>query len=168
MKHKEARLHILLSILFASIILGCITHGPRLLAYMSEKSGYYAASEESDYAIIPVTLGRAALHVLIADTEERRVKGLSYRESLGKDQAMLFVFDEPGKHGIWMKSMKFPIDIIWLDSNLHVIHIVKEASPRSFPEVFEPKDDASFVLEVNAGFSEKHDIGIGSELVLYR
>lgn len=168
MKHKEARLHILLSILFSSIILGCITHGPRLLAYVSEKSGYHAASEESDYTIIPATLGRAALHVLIADNEERRSKGLSYRESLGKDQAMLFVFGEPGKHGMWMKSMKFPIDIIWLDNNLRVIHVVKDASPQSFPEVFEPKDDASFVLEVNAGFIDKHDIVTDSELVLYR
>jgi uncharacterized protein len=117
---------------------------------------------------VPVTIGRAALHVLIADTESRRMLGLSYRESLGKNQGMLFVFDEPGKHGIWMKEMKFSIDIIWLDDNLKVVDVKRNISPDTFPEVFEPKADASFVLEVNSGFTDKHDISVGSELVLYR
>jgi uncharacterized protein len=168
MNHKEARVYILLSLLFAAVILGAITHGPRLMAYMSSKTGFHTAKEESDYAIVPVTLGRAALHVLVADTESRRTLGLSYRESLGKNQGMLFVFDESGKHGIWMKEMKFPIDIIWLDGNLKVVDLKRNISPDTFPEVFESKTDANFVLEVNSGFADKHDISIGSELVLYR
>ncbi len=126
MNHKEAKAYILYSLLFASIILAAFTHGSRLFAYMSTKTGFHAAKEESDYALIPVTLGRTALHVFIADTSEKRTRGLSYRESLGKNQGMLFVFEEVGRHGIWMKEMKFPIDILWLDSNLKVITIKKD------------------------------------------
>ncbi len=81
---------------------------------------------------------------------------------------MLFVFDEPGKHGIWMKDMRFPLDIIWIDNNLRIVDIKKNISPDTFPEVFEPKSDATFVVEVNAGFAERNDLMIGSELVLYR
>ena len=168
MNHKEARAYILLSLLFASVILAAFIHGPRLMAYMSTKSGFHAAKEEADYAIVPITIGRAALHVLIADTNERRMLGLSHRESLGKTQGMFFVFDEPGTHGIWMKDMKFPIDIIWLDDSLRVIYIKEDVSPDTFPTVFEPESETSFVLETNAGFVKKNNITLGSELVLYR
>jgi uncharacterized membrane protein (UPF0127 family) len=168
MKQKEARSYILSSILLASLILAALIHGPRLLAYVSEVSGYHNAVEESDYITMPATIGRIPLSVIVADTNERRTKGLSYRESLGNSQGMLFVFDKPDKHGIWMKGMNFPIDIIWIDSNLRVMDIAKDVSPVTFPKIFEPKDAASFVLEVNAGFSEKNGIKIGSELIMYR
>jgi uncharacterized protein len=165
---SKAPSYILWCTLLASIILALFVHGPRLLAYMSTKSGFHAAKEESDYAVIPVTLGHAALHVLVADTLERRTKGLSYRESLGKNQAMLFVFDDADKHGIWMKDMKFSIDIIWLDNNLRVVDMKRNISPDTFPEVFEPKSNSSFVLETSAGFADKNGVTLGSELVLYR
>lgn len=168
MNHKEARAYILLSLLFASIILAVILHGPRLAAYISTKSGYHSAKAESGYQVIPITVDRAALHAIIADTPERRMKGLSHRPNLGKDTSMLFVFGESGKHGIWMKDMNFSIDIMWFDEDLRVIHIEENVSPDTYPHIFEPKEDAAFVLETNAGFAEKNDITIGSELVLYR
>jgi len=64
---------------------------------------------------------------------------------------MLFVFENPGIHGIWMKDMKFPIDIIWLDKDMSVISKELNVSPDTYPQVFYPSREAYYVLEVKAG-----------------
>ena len=51
------------------------------------------------------------------------LQGLAVKNQLKENEAMLFVFEKPGKHSFWMKDMKFPIDIIWLDSTGKIVHI---------------------------------------------
>ena len=53
--------------------------------------------------------------VEIADTEEERRKGLMFREALCEECGMLFVFDHPQKYGFWMKNVKIPLDIVYID-----------------------------------------------------
>lgn len=89
--------------------------------------------------------------VLLADDNQERIQGLSGRSSLANNQAMLFVFDEPGKWGIWMKDMLFSIDIVWLDSEKKVVHIEQNVSPQTYPTIFEPTQDSLYVIELNAG-----------------
>src|SRR3990167_982884 len=106
------------------------------------------------------------VRVEIADTPAERELGLSGRERLGEKEGMIFVFDSPGRHAFWMKDMLFPLDIIWLDENLKVIYIKKDARPESYPEIFLPGEDAKYVLEVVAGFADKYNLkeGDGVEL----
>src|SRR5687768_10279440 len=64
--------------------------------------------------------------VLVADisaTNEQMTKGLSIKDGLAENEAMLFVFGNEAEHIIWMKDMKFPIDIIWIDSDKTIVHI---------------------------------------------
>jgi|SRR3989344_4381612 len=103
----------------------------------------------------------AIINIEIADTDEERNRGLSGRESLSESSGMLFTFDKPGLHGIWMKDMKFPIDIAWIDAQKTVIGVEKNVSPDTFPQVFYPPSDALYVLEVSAGTFEKNHIDIG-------
>lgn len=99
-----------------------------------------------------------------ADTDIERVKGLSGRSCIGEYQGMLFAFDEPGKHGIWMKDMLFPVDILWLDADKKVIDKRANVSPDSYPEVFYPATDASYVIELAAGAATENDIRLGTML----
>jgi uncharacterized membrane protein (UPF0127 family) len=102
----------------------------------------------------------------IADTDEKRELGLSGRESIVSNAGLLFVFQKLQPAGIWMKDMKFPIDIVWIDDSLRVIYIKKDAKPESFPEIFLPPQNALYVLELNSGFVEKNKIKIGDSIVL--
>ena len=77
---------------------------------------------------------------------------------------MLFVFTTDDRHGIVMRDMKIPLDIIWLDRNQRVVHIVKNASPDlGESRVFQPVTPARYVLEVNAGTATRFNITVGSE-----
>lgn len=106
-------------------------------------------------------LGDAVFTAQVAKTEEERKRGLSETGSLGADQAMIFVYDQDGKWPITTKGMKYPIDIIWLDKDKKVVYIVKNATPESYPyEVFVPKEEARYVVEVIAGTVGKKAIVI--------
>ena len=101
----------------------------------------------------------------LVNTQEKRAKGLSNREKLKEDTGMLFVFDGLGLHGIWMKDMNFAIDILWINENMTIIDIKQDAKIESFPEVFLPKENAKYVLEVNAGFVNTNNIKIGDKII---
>ncbi len=108
-----------------------------------------------------VSLAGVVLNTELADTDVLRARGLSGRKSLTENESMLFVFDQPGKHSFWMKDMNFSIDIIWIDEDLRVVYIKENATPTSYPETFGPDENAKYVLEVVAGFSEKNNLKVG-------
>jgi uncharacterized membrane protein (UPF0127 family) len=92
---------------------------------------------------------------------ELQEKGLSGREELEENSGMLFVFANSGKYSFWMKEMKFAIDIIWINAEGKVVFIKKSVGPETFPESFVSDQDAKFILETKAGFSEKNNLQVG-------
>lgn len=108
-----------------------------------------------------LSLGVGVITVDVARTDAELVRGLSERTRLGDQEGMLFVFEKDSRQGIWMKDMNFPIDIIWLDSQKRVVHIVRDASPESYPVVFTPPVDARYVLEVPAGSVARWGVNVG-------
>lgn len=90
------------------------------------------------------------LRVEIADEADERIKGLSGRESLGKDEGLLMVFPTPGYHGIWMKKMRFAIDVIWLDESGCVVNTAAGIRPDSYPKTFRPFVPAKYILELKS------------------
>jgi uncharacterized membrane protein (UPF0127 family) len=111
-----------------------------------------------------VSIDGAELNLEVVDTNETRTQGLSGRELLPRDTGMLFVFDVPDTYGFWMKDMRFPVDIIWLDEQFRVIHIEQNVSPETYPNVFTPTEKALYVLEVNTGVSDELHIEKGTLL----
>src|SRR3989344_4329125 len=60
-----------------------------------------------------IQVGETTVMAEVADTLALQTRGLSGRTSLGEGEGMLFIFDQEGTHGIWMKDMHFAIDIVW-------------------------------------------------------
>lgn len=95
----------------------------------------------------------ASLDIEIADDEYQTQTGLMYRNSLGKDQGMLFVFKDMQRRSFYMKNTKIPLDIIYFNSEKEIVSIQKNAKPMD--ETSLPSEAASqYVLEVNAGLSD--------------
>ena len=102
------------------------------------------------------------LRTEVADDSLSRKKGVAGRESIQADRAMLFIFDSEAMHGIWMKDVKFDIDIIWLDKEKKVVHIEEMISPKTFfeipPKEFYPTVDSLYVVETKSGWVT--DVGL--------
>jgi len=117
---------------------------------------------------IPLTLPSGkVLQVEVMVKDEDRAMGLMFRPSLALDRGMLFLFEHPDFHGIWMKNCKFPIDILWLDEARTVVHLMENAPPcKAEPcPVFEPLRRASYVVELNAGQARREKAVVGSSVL---
>jgi uncharacterized protein len=120
----------------------------------------------SYYQQVNVTVNGVGLVADIAETGEQRSKGLAIKDSLNETEGMLFVFSEPRQYAFWMKDMKFPIDIIWLDSNKTVVHVEHSLDPCGpvSCQTYMPGADSLYVLETVAGFADKYGIVEGMKV----
>jgi uncharacterized membrane protein (UPF0127 family) len=127
--------------------------------------GAVSAAASAGPAVIPLRLPSGKVlqsEVMVSD--EDRAMGLMFRPSLPSDRGLLFVFEQPGFHGIWMKNCRFPIDIVWLDEARRVVDVAASVPPcKSDPcPVYHPMRRASYVVEVNAGVAAREKMGRGT------
>lgn len=115
----------------------------------------------------PKKIGRidaGNFNFIIANSAIEQQRGLSRMSPLPPTDAMLFVFNEPAKECMWMKDMKFNIDILWFDENKKLIYQALNVSKDSYPQEFCPDKPAKYVVEMTAGVAEKNQINIGDTL----
>lgn len=145
---------LLASTLIIFVILALFVVGVGQFLFRGQSRGEYAR----------VVIGKTIVIAEIADTPQQQQQGLSDRAELSKGTGMLFVFKKPDYYAFWMKDMKFPIDIIWIDADWSVVDITERLMPESYPSTVRPEIAAQYVLEVPAGFSDAHYIEIGEKV----
>ncbi len=118
---------------------------------------------------VSIIIGNAQVLVEIANTKDKRTRGLGGREVLASNSGMLFVFPQEDKYRFWMKGLKFPLDIIWIKNNM-VVDIIKGVAPpmqeqkdETLP-IYIPRETVDMVLEVNSGFVDANKIKTGDTL----
>jgi len=118
------------------------------------------------YRVHPLTPTlRVAGHTFtieLALTSAEKEKGLGFRDVLPQDRGMLFVFDHKDRYPFWMKGMRFPLDILWIDDTtvVDVSENVPVATVGVYPS-YQPIKPVNKVLEVNAGVVKRFGISIG-------
>jgi len=115
-----------------------------------------------------VILGEKLFEVEVMDDDVERSRGLSLHSPLEDNQGMLFIFPEDDLYGFWMKDMLFPIDIIWIDKNLVIVHIETNVLPETYPKVFSPSVPARYVLELSSGQSDFLKLKIGDSIKILK
>lgn len=104
----------------------------------------------------------------VADTTEKRARGLMFRESLAKDRGMLFTFPEPQQWTFWMKNTRIALDIIWMDGKKKIVHVERNVPGCNRTDdgctQYQPNDDAVYVLEVAAGVADALKLQRGAKL----
>lgn len=104
-----------------------------------------------------ITIGNKSYNVSIAKNEEDQIKGLQGVHTLPEDEGILFVFEESGDVGFWMKDTLIPLDIIYINDDDEVIS-VEQGIPGD--ETILEHSDVKYVLEVN----KDSGIKVGDEL----
>lgn len=120
-----------------------------------------------DGAKVEVRAHAARVIAEVARSDARRQQGLSGREGLAENEGMLFIFDQQEPYSFWNKDMKFPIDVLWMARDT-----VTGVSPLprydgKAPAVITAPLPVDVVLEVPAGFANKHTIVVGSSIKVY-
>jgi uncharacterized membrane protein (UPF0127 family)/pimeloyl-ACP methyl ester carboxylesterase len=118
---------------------------------------------------VKLEIGGVSVLAEVAESPRDRAQGLSGRESLPEFGGMFFTFAAPDLYGIWMKNMKFPIDIFWISKG-HIVDLEEQVLPParnvadSFLPIYRPDVPAQYVLETKAGFAKKHGLKIGDKI----
>ena len=125
------------------------------------------ASSSPEVVVHPQTGDPIRISVEIADTPEKRRYGLMYRKQLPDQHGMLFVFPSETAQAFWMKNTPLSLDILFINAARSIVHITPHTTP--FSEKPIPSGGpAQFVLEVRAGFCERHGIRRGTQVEFVR
>jgi uncharacterized membrane protein (UPF0127 family) len=127
---------------------------------LSSKMGMKSSS------YIPVKIGDKIIYAELADTFKKQTMGLMGRKSMTDNQGMLFVFSKPGTYKFWMFNTSLPLDMIWISSNKTIIYIQQTAQPCFISNctTYGPNEDAQYVLEVNANYTQQNNISVGDSV----
>ncbi len=119
-------------------------------------------AQRQHYRKTAVHIKGRILEAKISDTFFKKVAGLMYLPQQKESECMLFVFRFSGSQGIWMHSMKFPIDAIWLDASNRIVHIEESMQPCMSIncKIYASSKDAKYVIELRDGFVKRNGIKI--------
>jgi len=125
---------------------------------------YYKFKKEGELTITD-SLGNSKIKIdlEIADTEYERQLGLMNRNTMEETQGMLFIFSAERIQSFWMRNTLIPLDILFINKNNEIVTIhnnTKVLSAQSYPS----SAPAIYVLEVNGGITERHNIQLGDKI----
>jgi uncharacterized membrane protein (UPF0127 family) len=120
------------------------------------------SSESKTDSTVAVRIGDASVRAEVAATPAARERGLSGRASLAEDRGMLFVYPDRAVRTFWMKGMRFPIDMIWIDRG-RVTGVEANAPVPAGGDLplYRSDGPADRVLEVRAGWAGRHGVERG-------
>jgi len=136
------------------IVIVCVYISPGLYEYLKQQTPS------------TVCINGICFVVEVATTPESRARGLMFRESMDNDRGMLFIYDQEGIYQFWMKNTLIPLDMIWISEDKNIVNIKKRAQPcqPGYCPTINPGAEALYVLEINAGFSDRFGFEVGDDV----
>ena len=110
---------------------------------------------------VRLSTGMHVLQVQVAQTPEQHQTGLMFRKTMGTNEGMLFIFDEPRQQCFWMKNTLLPLSVAFIDDAGSVVNI-DDMKPQTLDSHCSTKP-VRFVLEMNVGWFDKRGIKPGSK-----
>lgn len=102
----------------------------------------------------------ASIDIEIADNQEDITQGLMYRKQMDEDQGMLFLMEDADFQSFWMLNTYIPLDIIFIDEQRRIVNVRANTKPLTTDPV-SSTGPARYVLEVNAGYAQRHGLRAG-------
>ncbi len=122
--------------------------------------------KDADIIIVTFPNGKQ-LETEVADTPERLLFGLAFRDELLPDAGMLYIFESTGLHRVRTTGYKFPVDMIWVDEGRHIVHVSENVPPcprEPCPLYGPPPEPIRYMIQAAAGFVKQEGLQSGGEL----
>jgi len=103
----------------------------------------------------------------VADTKEKKLKGLMQVKKLDPNEGMVFLFKNSDYRTFWMKNMQISIDMVFINKGkVDTIYNEVPACIKQPCPLYPSQNKIDSVLELQAGFCKKYNIKKGS-IVMY-
>jgi uncharacterized membrane protein (UPF0127 family) len=101
--------------------------------------------------------------VEVAVTPQEQAKGLMFRTEMGRDEGMLFPYDQPRTLSFWMRNTVIPLDLVFIDEQHRIINIAENTTPYSEESIVSAAPGVA-VLELNGGRTRELGIVAGNKV----
>lgn len=133
-----------------------------LLAVMLFASSPWASSQQpSRFPVISLNAGMHLIRAELVSTPEERQQGLMFRETMGPNEGMAFLFEAPAYPlCMWMKNTLIPLSVAFIDEGGKIINI-EDMQPQT-TDSHCAKRPARYALEMNLGWFKHKNIKPGN------
>lgn len=111
----------------------------------------------------PVTQLNAGINVIkaeVATTPAQHERGLMFRDHLGANEGMVFIFDQPQAICMWMKNTLIPLSVAFMDEHGTIVNI--EEMKAQTLDTHCAQKAVTYALEMNSGWFAKKNIKPGT------
>ena len=134
----------------------------RFLLFVAALAAASLAWADAKPRMATVKVGTHALRVEVVATDEQRAKGLMHRKSLGANDGMLFIFDEPGYHSMWMKNTLIPLSVAFIDREGTILNILDMEPHTETPNI--SAGPSIYAIETNKGWFAAKKLKAGDKV----
>jgi len=114
---------------------------------------------QEKFSTTQIKVGSHTLKVEVAASDAQRMQGLMHREKLGKNDGMVFIFDEPAYQSMWMKNTFIPLSVAFLDGDGVILNILDMEPHTLTPNM--SAGPARYAVETNKGWFEERKVKSG-------
>ena len=113
-------------------------------------------------AVVELNAGMHRIRAEVAADYATRMRGLMHRETVPANAGMLFLFDEPAAHCMWMKNTLIPLSVAFLDEHGIILNIA-DMQPQT-EQSHCAAAPARLALEMTRGWFSQRGIKPGARL----
>jgi len=122
----------------------------------------HAQTGPQKLAAIRLNAGIHNIAAEVARTPDERSTGLMFRQALGTNEGMLFVFEHPDQQCFWMKNTLIPLSVAFVADDGAIVNI-EHMKPQTLDSHCSTKP-VRYVLEMSDGWFAKRGIKPGAKL----
>jgi uncharacterized protein len=112
--------------------------------------------------VATLKVGPHPLKVEVMAKPEELARGLMHREKLGRDDGMLFIFDGPAYHSMWMKNTLIPLSVAFVDAEGTILNIL-DMEPQT-EDTHMSAGPSVYAIETNKGWFAAKKVKAGDKV----
>lgn len=112
--------------------------------------------------VVELTAGMYVIQAEMAQTMNEQTIGLMYRQTMGINEGMLFIYDNPQVRCFWMRNTLLPLTIAFIADDGSIVNL-KDMQPETENSHCSARP-VRYALEMNQGWFEKRGLKAGFKL----
>lgn len=121
-----------------------------------------SSASAQKFQAIPLTAGMHVIQAELVANDKDRQQGLMFREKMGPNEGMVFVFDAPASVCMWMKNTFLQLSVAFIDESGKIVNI-EDMKPQT-TESHCAKKPVRYALEMNQGWFKQKNIKPGTSI----
>ena len=111
---------------------------------------------------VSLSAGMRLIDAQVAATPQQREIGLMFRQEMGTNEGMLFVFEQPSPQCFWMKNTLLPLTAAFVADDGTIVNLA-DMQPQTLDSHCSTKP-VRYVLEMHKGWFAQRGIKAGTKL----